>query len=192
MIANPAAAVSGLTNGIADGLGVESSAVEITRTVPDLLGGRRLAEGRRLEATLTVDFDVAVAGSEVSARVDSLTSGDSSVVASLTSEVENGLAAQNFEVTILSVASSAVAATTAAPTAAANGPGAGLSSGDAGDSDAGGSAAGGSTSPAECTKDSEARCMDPVPCCTCCTYAPTIEAAAGIATAGALVAVLQW
>ena len=109
MIANPAAAVSGLTNGIADGLGVESSAVEITRTVPDLLGDRRLAEGRRLEATLTVDFDVAVADSAVSARVDSLTSGDSSVVASLTSEVENGLAAQNFEVTIVSVASSAVA-----------------------------------------------------------------------------------
>ena len=82
-------------------------------------------------------------------------------------------------------------ATTAAPTAAANGPGAGLSSGDAGDSDAGGSAAGGSTSPAECTLDSEAGCMDPVPCCTCCKYAPT-GVAAGIATAGALVAVLQW
>jgi hypothetical protein len=129
MIANPAAAVSGLTNGIADGLGVESSAVEITRTVPDLLGSRRLAEKRRLEANLTVDFDGAVADSAVSARVDSLTSGDSSMVASLTSEVENGLAAQNFEVTIVSVASSAVAATTAAPTAAANGTGAGLSSG---------------------------------------------------------------
>merc|ERR1719191_838519 len=46
MIANPAAAVSGLRNGIAEGLGVLSSAVEIKRTVPDLLGGRRLAAGR--------------------------------------------------------------------------------------------------------------------------------------------------
>ena len=104
MIANPAAAVSGLRNGIAEGLGVLSSAVEIKRTVPDLLGGRRLAAGRRLDATLTVDFDVAAADSAVGARVDLLTSGDSSVVASLTSEVQSSLAAQNIEVTIMSIA----------------------------------------------------------------------------------------
>merc|ERR1711937_116184 len=103
MQANPAAAVSGLKSGIADGLGVEPSGVEITRTVPDLLGGRRLAEGRRLDATLTVNFDVAVADSAVASRVDSLTSGDASVVESMTSAVESGLAAQNIQVTIVSV-----------------------------------------------------------------------------------------
>merc|ERR1712078_432040 len=103
MQANPAAAVSGLKSGIADGLGVEPSGVEITRTVPDLLGGRRLAEGRRLDATSTVNFDVAVADSAVASRVDSLTSGDSSVVESMTSAVESGLAAQNIQVTIVSV-----------------------------------------------------------------------------------------
>jgi hypothetical protein len=109
MIANPAAAVSGLKNGIAEGLGAVSSAVEIKRTVPDLLGNRRLAEGLRIDATLIVDFDVAVADSAVAARVDSFTSGQWSVMASVTSEVERGLAAQNIEVTIVSVAASAVA-----------------------------------------------------------------------------------
>ena len=42
MQANPAAAVAGLQSGIADGLGVESIAVEITGTDPDLLSSRRL------------------------------------------------------------------------------------------------------------------------------------------------------
>merc|ERR1711904_626858 len=54
-------------------------------------------------ATLTVNFDVAVADSAVASRVDSLTSGDASVVESMTSAVESGLAAQNIQVTIVSV-----------------------------------------------------------------------------------------
>ena len=105
MLASPAAAVAGLTSGIAEGLRVEPSAVEITRTVPDLLGGRRLAVGRRLsDAMLTVDFDVAVLDATVAANVESLTSGDPWMVARVTSEVESGLAAQNIQVTIVSVA----------------------------------------------------------------------------------------
>ena len=116
MVANPAAAVSGLKYGIADGLNVDPSAVEIKRTVPDLLGGRRLAEDRRLDATLTVDFDVAVTDSATAVSVDSLTSGNPSVLASLTSEVQSGLAAQSIEVTILSVAASdPTVATTSMP-----------------------------------------------------------------------------
>jgi hypothetical protein len=125
MVANPSAAVTGLTNGIAEGLGVQSSAVEITRTVPDLLSGRRLAVERRLsDATLTVEFDVTVANAAAAANVESLASGDSTVVASVTSEVESGLAAQSIQVTIVSVAASEVvttdspAATVAATTVA--------------------------------------------------------------------------
>jgi hypothetical protein len=118
MVANPAAAVSGLTNGIADGLGVESSEVEIKRTVPDLLGGRRLADERRLEATLMVDFDVAIVDPAIGAKVDSLVAGDTSVVQSVTSAVQTGLAAESIQVTILSVAASEVVATAAPATAA--------------------------------------------------------------------------
>ena len=126
MLASPAAAVAGLTSGIAEGLRVEPSAVEITRTVPDLLGGRRLAVGRRLsDATLTVDFDVAVLDATVAANVESLTSGDTSVVARVALFVESGLAAQNIQVTIVSVAASPTRGDTQTPpntTSATNAP----------------------------------------------------------------------
>jgi hypothetical protein len=130
MLANKAAAVAGLKSGIATGLGVESSAVVITATNPDLLGSssRRLkladflgsqwtdppAIGRRLATTLAVDFDV-TGDSTVTAQVDSLTSGDSTVVASVTSAVESSLAAQSITVSITSVAATKVTGT-AAPT----------------------------------------------------------------------------
>merc|ERR1719487_1591991 len=109
MVANPTAAVAGLTTGIADGLGVESSAVEITNTVPDLLGGARRLAGRRLQdATLTVDFDVTVADPADVALVDAFTSGDSSVVEDVTAGVTSSLAEQNIQVTIVSVTATAV------------------------------------------------------------------------------------
>ena len=107
MLASPAAAVAGLTTGIAEGLGLEHSAVEITRTVPDLLGGRRLAVERRLSrATLTVNFDVEVLDATVAAKVESLTSGDATVAAKVKIFVERDLAAQYIHVTIVSVAAS--------------------------------------------------------------------------------------
>ena len=117
MLASPAAAVAGLTTGIAEGLRVESSAVEITRTVPDLLGGRRLAVGRRLSrATLTVDFDVAVLfDATVAAKVESFTSGDATVAAKVKIFVQRDLAAQNIKVTIVSVAASPTRGDTQTP-----------------------------------------------------------------------------
>ena len=126
MLASPAATVAGLTTGIAGGLGVEPSAVEITRTVPDLLGGRRLAVERRLSrATLTVDFDVAVLDATDAAQVESLTSGDATVAAKVKIFVERDLAAQNIQVTIVSVAASPTRGDTQTPpntTSATNAP----------------------------------------------------------------------
>merc|ERR1719235_2539845 len=63
MLADPAAAVRGLERGLANALGVEERVIVITRTVPDLLGGRRLAEGRRArDSSLEVELDLYVAG----------------------------------------------------------------------------------------------------------------------------------
>jgi Tol biopolymer transport system component len=101
--ANPAAAVAALEAGIAAALGVRSDAVEITRTVPDLLGSRRLRQGRRTmtvesASTLTVEFSVT---GDVLEIVDSLLVEDSTVVESIQSEVTSALAAQSIDVTIV-------------------------------------------------------------------------------------------
>ena len=97
-------------------MGIEHSALEITRTVPDLLGGRRLAVERRLSrATLTVNFDVEVLDATVAAKVESLTSGDATVAAKVKIFVERDLAAHNIKVTIVSVAASPTRGDTQTP-----------------------------------------------------------------------------
>ena len=102
MIANPSASVAGLREGIAAALGVDPSAVIITRTVPDLQSGQTPAvvDGTVTRLALTVDFEIVEPDAEVAAKLDDLESGDSSVVANLTNAVEQDLAAKNVAVTV--------------------------------------------------------------------------------------------
>ena len=70
MLANPAAAVAGLQSGLEAYFGTGEGSVAIERTVPDLLGGRRLADDRRLTdaASLEVDFAVASTDPQIGLR----------------------------------------------------------------------------------------------------------------------------
>jgi hypothetical protein len=106
--ANTQAAVTGLKSGLAAALGVDPSLIVITKTVPDLLGGRRLAPWRRLDSSLSVDFDI-TADEAVEATVDALNAGDAEVVASLTSSVVTELAAAGVQVEITGATSEEVA-----------------------------------------------------------------------------------
>jgi uncharacterized membrane protein YfbV (UPF0208 family) len=115
LLADPAAAVVGLKNGIAQALDLQdTSFLEITRTVPNLLT-RQLAEeeahgpagraaglgaGRRLEAKLTVDFEVVMTkeSDHVEDPVDNLWEGDAGALAVLAFSVKSGLNAQSIDV----------------------------------------------------------------------------------------------
>jgi hypothetical protein len=118
--ADPAAAVVGLKAGIAQALDLDSSLVEITRTVPNLLT-RQLAEEpgaasnlaaveRRLETKLVVDFEVVVTeeSSSVQDTVNALAAGDTGVAAVLAFSVEQGLKEQSIDASVDSAAATNV------------------------------------------------------------------------------------
>lgn len=134
LLAEPAAAVAGLEEGLAEGLGVHPSDVEITRTVPDLLSStRRLgdprqlhpprqdaeglaADGRRLAATLVVDFDLkAEENSPVEEKVSALAAGDSSIAAAVSLAVEKNLEDNGIASVAVESMSAAVPTTTTEP-----------------------------------------------------------------------------
>jgi hypothetical protein len=77
-------AVTGLLSGLVDWLGVPRGDVKITSTVPDLLGGRRLAHDPAHKpppsSPLTVNFDVTGDLASLSALLDPVAAGDMAAV----------------------------------------------------------------------------------------------------------------
>jgi hypothetical protein len=124
MLESPKRAVKGLTAGIAEGLGVDTELVTITRTVPDLLTFKRQLEEstwRRTsdEVTLVVDFEVQVgkadSPAELTASLDKMAAGDADIADAMSGSIQKGLEAQKIEVEISGMSAKVVTTTPAPP-----------------------------------------------------------------------------